>query len=148
MRMAVIGADRVKGPLVAPGGAAGVDDCVGEREEELDVPLDPMLANTMVVEAGDELREQGPVPGRKLGVGTVRPVLGDHLLLVGEPCTEVEQGLRLTAKRVDDLGLSAFQVDASSSTPSLSGQVTVGGGRVISHHPGAFSPGVIAAVTP
>jgi hypothetical protein len=66
-------------------------------EEELDVPLDPILVTTMVVAAGDELREQGPVPGRKLGVGAVRPVLGDHLLLVGEPRTEVEQGLRLGA---------------------------------------------------
>src|SRR6201982_1021406 len=28
--------------------------------------------------------------------------------------------------------------------PPLSGQVTVSGGRVISHHPGAFSPGVTA----
>jgi hypothetical protein len=90
-------ADGAEGPLVVPGGAAAVEDCVGEREEELDVPLDPILVTTMVVAAGDELREQGPVPGWKLGVGAVRPILGDHLLLVGEPRTEVEQGLRLGA---------------------------------------------------
>jgi len=62
----------LEGPLVVPGAAAGIGDCVGEREEELDVPLDPMLVDTVVVAAGDELREQVPMPGRKLGVGAVR----------------------------------------------------------------------------
>src|ERR1700723_1150635 len=37
-----------------------------------------------MISCGDELREQGPVARRLLGVGTIGPVFGNHLLLVCE----------------------------------------------------------------
>lgn len=43
----------------------------------------------------DELREEGPVSGRELGVRSVCPVLRDHLLLVRQRCAERKQLLGL-----------------------------------------------------
>ena len=54
-----------------------------------------MLVIAVVIAARDVLREQIPVSGWKLRTRTVRPVLGDHLLLVSQTAADVEQGLRL-----------------------------------------------------
>jgi len=50
-----------------------------------------MLVIALVIAAGDELREQVPVTGRKLGARTVGPVLGDQLLLVRQAGADLEQ---------------------------------------------------------
>src|SRR5437867_12915119 len=88
--------DGVKDALVVPGAAAGVGDSLREREEELDVALDATPVHAVVVPTRDELREEVPVPGRKLRVRTVGPILGDHLLLVGETGADVEERLSLS----------------------------------------------------
>src|SRR5207245_877839 len=88
--------DGVEGALVVPSAATRVGDSVREREEELHVALDARLVHAVVVAAGDELPEEVPVPGRKLGARTVGPILGDHLLLVGETGADVEERLGLS----------------------------------------------------
>jgi hypothetical protein len=49
----------------------------------------------VMISCGDELREQGPVAGRLLGVRTVGPVFGNHLLLVCECRAHGDQLFRL-----------------------------------------------------
>ena len=82
---------RVVGALVVPGDDAGVEDGVGEREEQLHVGVEAAAAGAVVVAAGNVLGEQVPVAGRQDGAGSVGPVLGDHLLLVTQLGAEVEQ---------------------------------------------------------
>src|SRR5439155_9382751 len=85
----------VEGTLVVPRATAGIGYGVRERKEELHVPPEPMLQIAVVIAARDVLREQIPVSGWKLRTRTVRPVLGDHLLLVSQTGADIEQGLRL-----------------------------------------------------
>jgi hypothetical protein len=70
-------------------GHARVGDGVREREEELHVALNALPAGAVAVAVGNELREQVPVSRWELRVWTVRPVLGDDLLLVGELSAQV-----------------------------------------------------------
>ncbi|HEY9287432.1 MAG TPA: hypothetical protein VIT43_05360 [Candidatus Dormibacteraeota bacterium] len=79
------GPNGVKGSLVIPAADAGIEDCVRQREEELDIRLDAGFARSMVISVSNELCEQVPVPRRELGVRSIGPVFGDHLVVVGEP---------------------------------------------------------------
>ena len=81
--------------LVVPRADPGVEDRVGEREEELDVEVDTVLFAAVTVPPRNELREQVPMAGRQLRPRAVGPVLSDQLLFVGQRCTEREQLLRL-----------------------------------------------------
>src|SRR4029077_3927462 len=65
-------ADRVESPLVVPAAHARVEDRVCQREEELDVGIEPITAVAVVVAARYELSEQVPVSGWKLGMRSVR----------------------------------------------------------------------------
>jgi hypothetical protein len=87
--------DRVEESLVIPAADARVEDGVREGEEQLDVGVDPIFVGPMMVPACDILAEEVPVPGRQLGARPIRPVLGDHLLLVGETGAEGEEGASL-----------------------------------------------------
>ncbi len=51
------GAHRVVGALVVPGDDAGVEDGVGEREEQFHAGVDAAAAGAMVVTAGNILGE-------------------------------------------------------------------------------------------
>jgi hypothetical protein len=60
---------------------ASVEDRIAQDEEHLHV-----VVNCVMISCGDELREQGPVAGRLLRVRTIRPIFGNHLLLVCQRC--------------------------------------------------------------
>src|SRR5262245_21074901 len=77
-------------PLAFPDGDARVEQSVGEGEEHLDI-----LIQTVSVTARNELSEQTPVAGRRLGRRSVRPVFGDHLLAIAQVGADVEYFKRL-----------------------------------------------------
>src|SRR5262249_18437018 len=91
--------DGVERDLVVPCTAARVEDRVREREEELDRRVEIVLERACRVALQHLLCEEVPVPRRKLGMRPVRPVLGDHLLLVGERGADCDELLRLPGER-------------------------------------------------
>lgn len=64
------GPDVVDLPLDAPAGDAGVEEGVGQGEEQLDVFVDAAGAGPVRVAAGDVLGEHAPVAGGQLLVGS------------------------------------------------------------------------------
>src|SRR6266542_1084061 len=86
------GTDGVERSLAVPHTDASIEDGVGESEEELHIQVHPAFVVPVVIPRRYELGEEVPVAGRQLRAGTVRPVLRDHLLLVGEAGADVDQG--------------------------------------------------------
>ena len=96
VRIAVIGRTELNATLVVPRAAARVGDRVGKREEELHSLLGSLAMASVVIGREPELGEEVPVPRRQLGARSVGPVLGDHLVFVGQSQRSYSmQGLRL-----------------------------------------------------
>ncbi|MBK7416517.1 MAG: hypothetical protein IPJ38_16935 [Dechloromonas sp.] len=65
--------------LGIPSGDAGVENGVGQREEELDA-----LSQVELIAFSHKGGEFGPVTRRQFGIGAVGPVFGDYFLFRGQ----------------------------------------------------------------
>src|SRR6185437_13496604 len=81
---------RVEDALCIPGCDSRVENRIRQRKEHFHIVI-----KGMVISGRDVLGEEIPMSRRKLRVRAVRPVLSDHLLLIGQMSTESYQFLCL-----------------------------------------------------
>jgi hypothetical protein len=85
---------RVKSSLGVPGHDAAVKDGIRHGKEHLYVVIE-----IVPIPCRDKLRKEVPVTWRQLRMRAIRPVFGDHFLLIGEIGADRDQVLRLFHKR-------------------------------------------------